>query len=128
MEYREVNGQHLIPIGAYRLGDDYLLTKSPGYRWHASRVIANDGTLVLELVGTWFELPDAVQGALHDRQQRPSSNNIVDGSALTECSHEWVAGMMIVHPEDLDQVARERSRMRGCSPVTCSKCDEEYLP
>lgn len=32
------------------------------------------------------------------------------------CSHEWVAGMMVVNEEDLEQVAVSR-------PVKCDKCD-----
>jgi len=35
------------------------------------------------------------------------------------CQHAWVAGMMYVHPEDLDYVASVR-------PVACEKCDEVY--
>ena len=49
--------------------------------------------------------------------------DIVDEAALVEerCDHEWVAGMMIVHPEDLAAVARDRK-------VECSKCDEVCWP
>jgi len=36
-----------------------------------------------------------------------------------ECLHAWVAGIMYVHPEDLEQVAAMRE-------VTCEKCDKVY--
>jgi hypothetical protein len=39
--------------------------------------------------------------------------------------HTPVAGMMHVHPEDLDTVARMR-RDRGIPSVTCDDCDARY--
>ena len=39
----------------------------------------------------------------------------------TECKHSWVAGMMYVHDEDLDDVAAVRK-------VECEKCDKVYVP
>ena len=36
-----------------------------------------------------------------------------------ECDHSWVAGFMVVHPEDLDAIAAMR-------PVICSWCDKIY--
>jgi len=37
---------------------------------------------------------------------------------MTECSHTWVAGMMIVHREDLESVVAARD-------VECDNCDVE---
>lgn len=39
---------------------------------------------------------------------------------VVTCVHEWTAGMMIVHPEDLEATAAVRE-------VTCRKCDLVYL-
>lgn len=36
-----------------------------------------------------------------------------------KCYHEWVGGMMVIHPEDLAEVAAVRK-------VVCSKCDHQY--
>jgi hypothetical protein len=36
-----------------------------------------------------------------------------------DCPHAWVAGMMYVHPEDLDYVAKVRE-------VECEKCELIY--
>lgn len=36
------------------------------------------------------------------------------------CAHEWVAGMMIVHPADLEEVARARD-------VECWHCELVYV-
>lgn len=36
-----------------------------------------------------------------------------------DCSHEWVAGMMMVHDEDAEVIAAIR-------PVECSKCELQY--
>lgn len=38
-----------------------------------------------------------------------------------ECRHSWVAGMMYVHDEDLDAVARMRT-------VECERCEVVYSP
>lgn len=35
------------------------------------------------------------------------------------CDHSWVAGFMVVHPEDLAAVAAVRK-------VVCEKCDHRY--
>lgn len=41
--------------------------------------------------------------------------------------HTWVAGMMHVHPEEVQAVARER-RANGASPVECESCEFVYDP
>lgn len=38
---------------------------------------------------------------------------------VDECNHRWVAGMMIVHPEDVAYVASVR-------PVECLHCEQPY--
>jgi len=38
---------------------------------------------------------------------------------FTACSHSWVAGIMVVHVEDVESVSATR-------PVTCEKCDTVY--
>lgn len=43
------------------------------------------------------------------------------------CRHYYRAGLMYVHEEDLDSVARERAR-KGQSPPECEKCGEAYRP
>lgn len=40
--------------------------------------------------------------------------------------HSPVAGMMHVHPEDLDTVAAARRKNRD-RPIECSDCDAVYL-
>lgn len=40
------------------------------------------------------------------------------------CQHAWVAGIMVVHPEDLESTARERAKWGGT--VECEKCDLVY--
>lgn len=66
---RIVNGEALHPLEAYRLGSDYLITRASG-PWYVSYVTGTEGDLRLTLVDSWYELADAVQGALFDRQQR----------------------------------------------------------
>jgi hypothetical protein len=35
---------------------------------------------------------------------------------MNDCTHSWVAGMMVVHPEDLYEISRMRT-------VECQHCD-----
>jgi ribosomal protein L24E len=46
------------------------------------------------------------------------------GSHEPPCDHEWVAGMMIVHPDDLEETARARAAFGG--KIECTQCDEVY--
>lgn len=45
---------------------------------------------------------------------------------MDECLHSWVGGMIYVHDEDLESVARERAEWGGT--VECEKCDAIYVP
>jgi hypothetical protein len=36
-----------------------------------------------------------------------------------KCNHQWVAGIAIVHSEDVEQIAKKRK-------VVCGKCDVSY--
>lgn len=58
----------------------------------------------MDIGGTWLIGPEEV-AEQSDTQDK--------------CLHSWVAGMMHVHDEDLETVARMR-------PVTCEKCDDTY--
>lgn len=40
--------------------------------------------------------------------------------------HSGVAGMMVVHDEDLDSVARAR-KGKGSKPIECNGCDAVYV-
>lgn len=42
------------------------------------------------------------------------------------CTHQWVAGMMYVHEEDLEPVALAR-QVFG-ETVECETCEEVYVP
>ena len=63
MDTRIVNGEALAPVTGYQLGSDYLIMQTDRGLW---RVVP----LGRDAVDTWYELPDAVQGALCDRQLR----------------------------------------------------------
>lgn len=46
----------------------------------------------------------------------PTENEVQEAC---RCNHQWVAGMMVVHDEDVESVAAIR-------PVVCEKCDRSY--
>lgn len=56
---------------------------------------------------------------MKDRVDGKESEPIVNEPR--ECEHSWVAGLMYVHDEDLDAVAKIR-------PITCERCDAVYDP
>lgn len=43
------------------------------------------------------------------------------------CEHSWIAGMMVVDPDDLDTVARMRAAS-GSSLPECQWCEAVYQP
>lgn len=50
------------------------------------------------------------------------AEDVTPGWHQPPCDHgPWVAGFMVVHPEDLAAVAAVRK-------VVCGKCDQEYDP
>lgn len=62
---------------------------------------------------------------------RASLNDDTDHMDYTPymCSpdaHEPIAGMMVVHAEDLEAVASERAQ-RGLIPVQCYTCDARFI-
>lgn len=68
----------------------------------------------------------ALAGHVEDLLEWLDKGGFAPGGDEPPCQHSWVAGMMVVHPEDLDMVARERAR-HG-ETVECAKCEEVYRP
>lgn len=68
---REVNGE-ILDRGEFCRWEDYLMSRGAGdAAWHVARVEVNsDMSNTLTLVGKWYELSDALQGARADKSRR----------------------------------------------------------